>query len=147
HQRTVAWHRAPAESRTRWVLLSFDDHRSESLPDHRFGTAHHLIDDVGGAHQALGLTDRFTGQQAHLFEVTRELRSWRKSAEPLHRKLLSIKTGLTDHRKLRLRNDLVWRRIVAPLPFPHYAVAQPASRSIGEFRTEDQMASSIFDAG
>src|SRR5262249_37727717 len=124
-----------------------NDHRSESLPDHRFGPAYHLIDDVGGAHQALGLTDRFTGQQAHLFEVTRELWSWRKSAEPLHGKLLSIKMGLTDHRKLRIRNDLVWRWIVASLPFPHDTVAQPASRSIGEFRTEDQMASSVLDAG
>ena len=124
-----------------------NDHRSESLPDHRFGTAYHLIDDAGGAHQSLGLTDRFTGQQAHLFEVTCELRSWRKSAKPLHGKLLSIKTGLTNHRKLRIRNDLVWRRIVTPFPFPHDAVAQPASRSIGEFRTEDQVASRIPDAG
>ena len=51
----------------------FNDHRSESLPDHRFGAVYHLIDDAGGAHQALGLTDRFTGQQAHLFEVTGKL--------------------------------------------------------------------------
>src|SRR6478609_989098 len=89
-----------------------NDYRSESLPDHRFGAAHHLIDDAGGAHQSLGLTDRFTGQKAHLFQVTRELWSWRKSAKPLHGKLLSIKTGLTNHRKLRIGNDLVWPRIV-----------------------------------
>ena len=124
-----------------------NDHRSESLPDHRFGTAYHLIDNVGGAHQSLGLTDRFTGQQAHLFEVTCELWSWRKSAKPLHGKLLSINTSLTNHRKLRIRNDLIGRRIVTPFPFPHDAIAQPACRSIGEFRTEDQMASSILDAG
>ena len=57
-----------------------NDYRSESLPDHCFGTAYHLIDDAGGAHQLLGLTDQFTGQQAHLFEVTGKLWSWRKSA-------------------------------------------------------------------
>ncbi len=120
------------------VLLSLvDDHRSESLPDHRLGTAYHLVDDAGGAHQSLRLTDQFTGQQAHLFEVTCELWSWRKSAKPLHGKLLSIKTRLTDHRKLRIRDELVCRRIVAPFPFPHDAVAQPAGRSVGEFRTED----------
>src|SRR5215510_8517404 len=123
-----------------------DDHRSESLPDHRLGAAHHLIDDAGGAHQPLGLTDRFTGQQAHLFEVTCELRGWRKSTKPVHGKLLPIKTGSTNHRKLRIRNDLVWRRIVTPFPFPHDAVAQSASRSIGEFRAEDKMTCSILDA-
>jgi hypothetical protein len=126
--------------------FSVVDHRSESLPDHRLGTGYHFVDDAGGAHQLLGLTDRFTCQQAHLFEVACEFRSWRKSAKPLHGKLLAIKTGLTDHRQLRIRNDLVWRRIVTPFPFPHDAVAQPASRSIGPFRTEDQMASSILDA-
>jgi hypothetical protein len=86
-----------------------NDHRSESLPDHRFGAIYHLIDDAGGAHQSLGLTNRFTGQQAHLFEVACEFRSRWKSAKPLHRKLLSIKASLTNHRKLRIRNDLVWR--------------------------------------
>src|SRR5262245_51005189 len=123
-----------------------NDHRSESLPDHRLGAAHHLIDDAGGAHQSLGLTDRFTGQQAHLFEVACELRSWRKSAKPLHGKFLSIKTGLTNHRKVRFQNDLVWRRIVTPFPFSHDAVAQPASRSIGKFRAENKMTCSILDA-
>jgi hypothetical protein len=58
----------------------------------------------------------------------------------------SIKTGVTNHRKLRIRNDFVGRRTFTPFPFPHDAVAQPASRGIGEFRTEDQMASSILDA-
>src|SRR5262245_25471412 len=123
-----------------------NDYRSESPPDHRFSTAYHLIDDSGGAHQSLGLTGRFTGQQAHLFEVTCKLRGWRKSGEPLHGKLLPIKTGSTNHRKLRIRNDLVWRRIVTPFPFPHNAVAQSASRSIGEFRAEDKMTCSILDA-
>ena len=124
-----------------------NDHGSEALPDHCFGTAYHLIDNAGGAHQSLGLTDRFTGQQAHLFEVTCELWSWWKSAKSLHGKLLSIKMGLTNQRSLRIRNDLVWRWIVMPFPFTHDAVAQPASRSIREFRTEDQMASSILNAG
>src|SRR5271163_4808207 len=123
------------------------DHRSESLPDHRFGAVYHLFDNAGGAHQSLGLTDRFTGQQAHLLEVARELRRWRKAAKPLHWKFLSIKTGLTNHRQLRIRNDLIGRRLVTPFPFLHDAVAQPASRSIGEFWTEDQMASRITDAG
>src|SRR5262249_3224265 len=50
------------------------------------------------------------------------------------------------HRKVRFRNDLVWRRIVTPFPFSHNAVAQPASRSIGEFRAEDKMTYSILDA-
>src|SRR5258708_671245 len=123
-----------------------NDHRFESLPNHPFGTAYHLINNAGGAHQPLGLTDRFTGQQAHLLEVTCELWSWRKSAKPLHGKLLSIKTGLTNHLKLRIRNGIVRRWIVTPFPFPHDVVAQPASRSIGEFRTKDQMASGILDA-
>ena len=109
----------------------------QSLPDHRFGTAYHLIDNAGGAHQLLGLTDRFTSQQAHLFEVTSKLWSWRKSAKSLHRKLLSIKTSLTNHRKSDSGSSLVRRRIVTSFPFPHDAVAQPASRSIREFRTED----------
>src|SRR5271168_1577607 len=124
-----------------------NDHRSESVPDHRFGAVYHLIDDAGGAHQSVGLTDRFTSEQAHLFEVPRELWSRRESAKPLHRKFLSIKTGLTNHRQLRIRNDLIGRRMVTPFPFLHDAVAQPASRSIGEFRTKDQMASRISDAG
>src|SRR5262245_3436751 len=123
-----------------------NDYRSESFPDHRFSTAYHLIDDVGGAHQSLGLTGRFTGQQAHLFEVTCELRGWRKSTKPVHGKLLPIKTGSTNHRKLRIRNDLIWWRIVTTFPFPHDAVAQSASRSIGEFRAEDKMTCSILDA-
>jgi hypothetical protein len=38
-----------------------NDHGSEALPDHCFGAAYHLIDNAGGAHQSLGLTDRFTG--------------------------------------------------------------------------------------
>ena len=122
------------------------DHRSEPISDHRFGTADHLIDDAGRGHQSLGLTDGFAGQQAHLFEITRELWGWRKSTKPLHRNFLSIKAGLTNHRKLRIRNHPVWRRIVMPFPFPHDAVAQPASRSIREFRTEDQMAGCILDA-
>ena len=88
-----------------------------------------------------------TATTAHLFEISCELWSWRKSAKPLHWKLLSIKTGLTNHRQLRIRNDLVGRWIVTPFPFPHDAIAQPASRSIGEFWTEDQMASSIADTG
>ena len=37
--------------------------------------------------------------------------------------------------------------MVAPFPLLHDAVAQPASRSVGEFRTEDQMASRVSDAG
>jgi hypothetical protein len=37
--------------------------------------------------------------------------------------------------------------MVTPFPFLHDAVAQPASRSVGEFRTEDQMASRVPDAG
>ena len=77
-----------------------NDYRSKSLPDHCFGTAYHLIDDAGGAHQLLGLTDQFAGQQAHLFEVTGKLWSWRKSTKSLHGKLLSIKTSLTNHWKL-----------------------------------------------
>src|SRR5215831_2509642 len=125
------------------IRLLIDDHRSESLPDHCFGVLHHLIDNAGGAHQSLGLTDRFTGQQAHLFEVTRELWSWRKSAKPLHWKLLSIKPRVTNHRQLRIWNDLIGRRMVTPFPFLHDAVAQPASRRVGEFRTKDQMASRI----
>ena len=108
--------------------------------------AYHLIDDAGGAHQSFGLTDRFTGQQAHLFEVACELWSRRKSAKPLHGKLLSIKTGLTNHRNLRIRNDPVWRQVVTPFPFPHDAVAQPAGKSIGEFPTEEQMATGILGA-
>src|SRR6478609_7492840 len=120
-------------------------HGFEALPDHCFGTAHHLIDNAGGAHQSLGLTDRFTGQQAHLFEVTCELWSWWKSAKSLHGKLLSIKMGLTNHRKLRIRNDLVWRRIVTSFPFPHDAVAQPGGRSVRKLRTKDEMACSILD--
>jgi hypothetical protein len=46
----------PARSRRKAGGL-VDDDRSESLPDYRFGTAHHLIDDAGGAHQSLGLTE------------------------------------------------------------------------------------------
>src|SRR5271154_6116832 len=122
------------------------DHRSKSLPDHRFGAVYHLFDNAGGAHQSLGLTDRFTSQQAHLFEVACELWSWRKAAKPLHGKLLSVKTGLTNHRQLRIRNDLIGRRMVTPFPFLHDAVAQPASRRVGEFRTKDQMASRVSDA-
>src|SRR5271163_1377421 len=136
----------PAEQRIAVGGL-IDDHRSESLPDHRFGAGYHLIDDAGGAHQSLGLADRFTGQQTHLFEVACELWSWRKSAKPLHGKLLSIKTGLTNHRQLRIRNDLIGCRVVTPFPFLHDAVAQPASRRVREFRTKDQMASRIPDAG
>src|SRR4029077_7198590 len=100
-----------------------------------------------GAHQPLGLTNRFTGQQAHLFEVPRELWSWRKPAKPLHWKLLSIKTGLTNHRQLRIRNHLIGRRLIPPFPFLHEGVAQPASRRVGEFGTKDQMASRVSDAG
>ena len=37
--------------------------------------------------------------------------------------------------------------MVAPFPFLHDGVAQPAGRSIGEFRAEDQMPSRIPDAG
>src|SRR5882757_4611932 len=129
-----------------WSLLLVHDHRSESLSDHRFGTADHLVDNTGRGHQPFGLTDGFAGQQAHLFEITRELWGWRKSTKPLHGHLLSIKAGLTNHRKLRIRNHPVWRRIVTPFPFPHNAVAQPARRSIGEFRTEDQVTGCILDA-
>src|SRR5262249_29773675 len=127
------------------TYLSVHHHRSEPFSDHRFSTVDHLIDDAGRAHQLLGLTDGFTGQQAHLFEITRELRGWRKSTEPFQRKFLSINAGLTNHRSLRIRNHPVWRRIVMPFPFPHDAVAQPASRSVGKFRAEDQMARSILD--
>jgi hypothetical protein len=37
-----------------------DDDRSESRPDHGLGTIHHLVNDVGDAHESLGLTNRFT---------------------------------------------------------------------------------------
>jgi hypothetical protein len=37
--------------------------------------------------------------------------------------------------------------IVTPFPFPHDAIARPASRSVGEFRTEDQTPSRVPDAG
>jgi hypothetical protein len=37
------------------------EHRSESISDYGFGTADHLIDNAGCAHQLLDLTDRFTG--------------------------------------------------------------------------------------
>jgi hypothetical protein len=37
--------------------------------------------------------------------------------------------------------------IVTPFPFPDDAIAQPASRNVGEFRTEDQTPSRVPDAG
>src|SRR5215813_219426 len=55
------------------------DHRSESPPNHDLGTIHHLINDVGDAHQSLGLPNRFTRQQAHLLKIARELRRRWKS--------------------------------------------------------------------
>ena len=55
--------------------------------------------------------------------------------------------GLTNHRQFRIRNDLIGRRLITPFPFLHDAVAQPASRRVGEFRTKDQMASRVSDAG
>ena len=111
-------HRSSGGKRPERIEALVNDHGSESLPDHCFGTAYHLIDNAGGAHQSLGLTDRFTSQQAHLFEVTCELWSWRKSAKSLHGKLLSIKTSLTNHRKLRTpkRPCKAADRHVVPIP-------------------------------
>jgi hypothetical protein len=37
--------------------------------------------------------------------------------------------------------------MVTPFPFLHDAVAQPASRRVGEFGSKDQMASRIPDTG
>src|SRR5882724_9339309 len=92
------------------------------------------------------VASRFPRQQTHLLKVTRELRSRWKSAKPFHGKFLSKEPRLTNDRKLRFRNDLVWRRIVTPFPFPHDAVAQPAGRSVWKLRTKDEMARSILDA-
>jgi hypothetical protein len=66
-----------------------NDYRSKSLPDHRFGTAYHVLDNVGGTHQLLDVTDRFTGQQAHLFEVTCELWSWQNWHREARRSILT----------------------------------------------------------
>src|SRR5262249_24799275 len=125
------------------IIIATSDHRSESLPDYDLGTIHHLINDVGDAHQLLRLTNRFTRQQTHLLKIARELRRRWKSAKSLHGKLLSKKPLLTDDRKLRFRNHLVWWRIVTPFPLPHDAVAQPTGRSVRKLRTKDEMARSI----
>src|SRR5262249_47756161 len=102
------------------------EHRSEAPPDHALGTIHHLIYDVGDAHQSLGLPNRFPRQQAHLLKIARELRRRWKSAKPLHGNLLSKKPRLANDRKLGFRNHPVWRRAGAPFPLPHPAAGQPA---------------------
>src|SRR5262245_23309023 len=99
-----------------------NDYRSESFPDHRFSTAYHLIDDSGGAHQSLGLTGRFTGQQAHLFEVTCELRGWRKSTKPVHGKLLPIKTG--SERRVSRAGRALFSREESNQSSPEFDLAQ-----------------------
>src|SRR5262249_49876001 len=107
-----------------------DDYRPEALPDHGLAAIHHLGDNVGDAHQLLGLPYRFTRQQTHLLEVAGELWRRRKPAKPPHRKLLSKEPGLTNDGKLRLRHDLVWRGVIPPFPLAHDAISQPAGRSI-----------------
>jgi hypothetical protein len=65
-----------------------NDYRSESLPEHHFGTAYHLINDAGGgAHQSLGLTDRFIAGRVGLRAPFVKL-----LACPSSRCLLSVET-------------------------------------------------------
>src|SRR5262245_19339956 len=64
--------RTSAPSRAHPLCSLASDDRSEPISDHDLGTVHHLINDVGDAHQSLRLTNRFTRQQTHLLKVARE---------------------------------------------------------------------------